>query len=260
MKTRQEKRFASYHRFTLIELLVVIAIIAILAGMLLPALSRARESGKMTACKNNMKNLHLTWMNYASDSKEWLPVFANYVFHVRKFYADYCGLPNQESVIKLFKCPTAKYELTSTKASPSYANPKNGDKSYYEGIGYNGLLGSTFHKPRNLNMFKGNVKVSRVPAFGDKLDVVYDAGGAFEYGYISSVESKYIDFRHNGGRAANITFLDGHVETVKSSNEVFNSMLKTLGGNSVRDKMNWARGYWDSRGEGSSAVRMANYR
>ncbi|HWX22503.1 MAG TPA: prepilin-type N-terminal cleavage/methylation domain-containing protein [Candidatus Binatia bacterium] len=59
--------------FTLIELLVVIAIIAILAAMLLPALSAAKEKGRQIACMCNLKQLQTAWLSYIDENRNVLP-------------------------------------------------------------------------------------------------------------------------------------------------------------------------------------------
>jgi prepilin-type N-terminal cleavage/methylation domain-containing protein/prepilin-type processing-associated H-X9-DG protein len=59
--------------FTLLELLVVIAIVAVLATLLVPALVKAREQGRSSVCKNNMRQLSLAMIQYADDDADYLP-------------------------------------------------------------------------------------------------------------------------------------------------------------------------------------------
>jgi prepilin-type N-terminal cleavage/methylation domain-containing protein len=108
--------------FTLIELLVVIAIIAILAAMLLPTLSRAKERGRTAACLNNLHQIGIALQLYVDENNNHLPVMYD-----KSTNAAATNLPSMDIVLanhlgspKVLRCPSDNnqvFEMTGSSYS-----------------------------------------------------------------------------------------------------------------------------------------------
>jgi prepilin-type N-terminal cleavage/methylation domain-containing protein/prepilin-type processing-associated H-X9-DG protein len=207
----QKKKTKKY--FTLIELLIVIAIIGILASMLLPALSVAREVAKEAACKNNLKQAGLGMIYYIENYNQYLPYYSHtdgqwYDHVVRELGDDkLMNDPSTDGVRQIFKCPSQKIPFAwDTEIR----------------YGYNYLYLSRPERQRMTSAKHPDTTIAIADA---------DASMYGNSSFLVCVNPLIVGWgsnfppanRHGGGKSCNIIWLDWHV-TLRPMLETWNNL------------------------------------
>ncbi len=207
--------------FSLIELLVVIAIIAILAGIIFPVMSSAKEKARITVCQSNLKQLALAAIMYADDNSKCFPpttTAGRYWNSERVLYYEY--VKNRE----VFFCPNSYNSYNSTMTDDEITNLSGAGNyacnSVLMPIRQKGFKYTKIKTPANIILFHDGSSVYTMVGlyrYGGSGGLYYIPGWGNATGrnpgpYVSTPDQieDYKSGRHNEG--INIAYCDAHVE------------------------------------------------
>jgi len=233
-----KSRFGAESGFTLIELLVVIAIIAVLAGLLLPALARAKGTAKKSACISNMRQLGLSWRMYLDDNNSRFPDRRDLKDSLPGGYKPWTSWPRSDPragwaavVLERYLRDTKIYECPSIRSGPLrnavQAHQFGGfDTNTAPTVNYWMWRFDTTDDPVELDNFWGkpedqcapDLRAANNPFIGIPSGPV-EVELAVDPYFPITIGSLEVDIRgwsaHLGGR--NRLMLDGHVEHFKDA-------------------------------------------